>query len=208
VSPETSRARASCGAGECALAGQDVERAEGSGGPENRRRVRRPGDSIAPVSPLTEVQIKAAFVNLSKGAASRVNVPADLEERPWDDLDYLGWQDPKAPGRSYLVTHHGGRLRAIALRLPAAGPGRKRKTMCDLCHTVGSVTLMVAPRTGKAGQRGDSVGTYICAGLDCSLFVRDKRSNGTIIMEERLTVEQKIDRLLGNLDTFLSRVLR
>ena len=158
--------------------------------------------------PLTDQQIRAAFVNLSKGAAARVNLPSDLDERPWGDLDYLGWQDPKAPGRSYLVTDRGGRVRAIALRRSDGGLGRKRKTMCDLCMTVGAVDLMVAPRAGQAGQRGDSVGTYVCAVLDCSLFVRNIRSNGTVILEERLTAEQKIERLGANLDTFIARVLR
>lgn len=160
------------------------------------------------VYPLTENQIRAAFVNISKGAAKRVNLPWDLDERPWEDLDYLGWQDPKAPGRSYLVADRGGRVCAIALRTSQSSIGTTRKTMCDLCTTVGSVGLMVAPRAGKAGQRGDTVGTYICAALDCSLFVRDLRSNGTLIMEERLTTVQKAERLMANLDTFMARVLR
>jgi hypothetical protein len=160
------------------------------------------------VTPLTEKQIRTGFVNLSKGAAGRVNLPADLDERPWGDLDYLGWQDPKAPARSYLVTERGGRVHAVALRTSDNAVGRVRKTMCDLCTTVGSVALMVAPRAGKAGQRGDSVGIYVCTALDCSLLVRDLRSNGTVVMEERLTAEQKIERLLANLDTFMTRVLR
>jgi hypothetical protein len=67
---------------------------------------------------------------------------------------------------------------------------------------------MVAPRAGKAGQRGDSVGIYVCTALDCSLLVRSIRSNGTIVMDERLTAEQKIERLAANLDTFMTRVMR
>lgn len=160
------------------------------------------------MNPLTETQIRTSFVNLSKGAAGRVNLPADLDERPWGDLDYLGWQDSKAPGRNYLVAERDGRTCGIALRASGAGVGRMRKTMCDLCTTVGSVGLMVAPRAGRAGQRGDSVGTYVCAALDCSLFVRNLRSNGTVVMEERLTVEQKVERLLANLDAFVVKVLR
>jgi hypothetical protein len=155
---------------------------------------------------VSEQQIRTAFVNLSKGAASRVNVPLDLEERPWHDLDFLGWVDPKAPQRTYLVTDRGDRLTAVAMRVSDGGPGR-RKTMCDLCLTVGSVSLMVAPRAGKAGQKGDSVGNYLCTDLACSLFARGRRSNGTIVMEERLTPEQKVERLLANLDAFLARVV-
>jgi hypothetical protein len=160
------------------------------------------------MNPLTEPQIRRSFVNLSKGAAGRVTVPVDLDERPWADLDYLGWQDPKAPGRAYLVIERGDQVRGVAMRLSDGGAGRARKTMCDVCLTVGSVALMVAPRAGKAGQRGDSVGLYLCAGLDCSLFARNKRSNGTVVMEERLTAEEKVARLVANLDTFVARVLR
>lgn len=157
------------------------------------------------MTPLTESQIRASFVNLTKGAAGRANLPADLDEQPWPDLDYLGWRDPKAPARGYLVTVADDRPCGIALRVPEAGGGR-RKTMCDLCRTVGAVSLMVAPRAGKAGQRGDSVGTYVCTDLDCSAFVRNKRSNGTVVMEERLSVAEKIERLQGNLDTFVARI--
>jgi hypothetical protein len=67
---------------------------------------------------------------------------------------------------------------------------------------------MVAPRAGKSGQRGDSVGIYVCTALDCSLLVRGIRSNGTVVMEERLTTGQKIERLLANLDTFMTGVMR
>lgn len=79
--------------------------------------------------------------------------------------------------------------------------------MCDLCLTVGAVALMVAPRAGRAGQQGNTVGSYMCVGLDCSLFVRNLRSNGTVIMDESLSVEQKVDRLVANLDAFLGRVV-
>jgi len=156
---------------------------------------------------LTETRIRSSFVNLSKGQASRITMPADLDERPWGDLDYLGWRDPKAPARAYLVLDRDGGC-GIALRLSDGAVGRSRKTMCDLCLTVGSVALMVAPRAGSAGRRGDSVGVYVCADLDCSLFVRNRRSNGTVVMEERLSVEQKVDRLVARLDTFVARVLR
>jgi hypothetical protein len=60
------------------------------------------------VQPLTEREIRAAFVNCSKGEAKRLNVPRDLATRPWDDLDFLGWRDPQAPERAYLVAQAGG----------------------------------------------------------------------------------------------------
>jgi hypothetical protein len=68
------------------------------------------------------------------------------------------------------------------------------------------VVLMVAPRSGKAGQNGDSVGTYMCADLQCSLYVRGKKVSDQGRMPESLSLEQQVDRLTGNLATFLRRV--
>ena len=160
------------------------------------------------MKPLTEIDVRSSFVNLTKGATKRLNLPADLAERPWEELDYLGWQDPKAPQNHYLVTEHDGRLCGVALRASRETRG-PRKTMCALCTTVGDVALLVANRAGRAGQDGNSVGTYICADLDCSLKARGKRKVAdTVIFQETLSVEQKVDRLVGNLDSFVARVLR
>jgi hypothetical protein len=159
------------------------------------------------MTPLTSLQVRRAFVNLTKGEASRVNLPGDLAEQPWSDLDFLGWRDPKAPLRAYLVAEHDGRLSGLGLRLAHESRGA-RKTMCALCLTVGDVALMVAPRAGRAGQAGHSVGTYICADLACSLYVRDKRRTTTLVTYETLSTEQKVARLGANLETFLRRALR
>ncbi|GAA4706973.1 FBP domain-containing protein [Nocardioides conyzicola] len=148
-------------------------------------------------------------MNCSKGEAQRLNLPADLAERPWADLDFLGWRDPQAPARGYLVTEQGDRLVGLVLRAPQAGVAR-RSSMCSLCLTVRSagVSLMVAPRAGKAGQRGHSSGTYMCADLACSLYVRGRLSASGPVVYETLTVEEKVQRLTANVDTFVARVLR
>lgn len=82
--------------------------------------------------------------------------------------------------------------------------------MCSLCLTVrsGGVSLMVAPRAGKAGQQGHSVGTNICADLCCSLYLRGKLQTGTPGMPETLTLDQRIARLVGNVESFVARVTR
>ncbi|WP_277497732.1 MULTISPECIES: FBP domain-containing protein [unclassified Nocardioides] len=131
------------------------------------------------VDPLTEPQIRSSFVNCSKGEAARLGVPRDLADRPWDDLDYLGWRDPQAPARAYLVTVHDGVRRGIQLRAPG-GTGARQQGMCSLCAAVrsGEVALLVAPRAGRAGRAGHTVGTYVCGDLACSLLVRDKLVSG------------------------------
>lgn len=159
--------------------------------------------------PVAEPEIRAAFVNCTKGDAKRMNLPDDLAERPWDDLDYLGWQDPKAPQRRYLVAEHDGVLRGLVLRAPETGVAR-RASMCSLCLTVrsGGVALLVAPRAGKAGQRGHSTGLPMCADLACSLLVRGRVATNGPVVYETLTVEEKVARLRANLDGFVARVLR
>ena len=158
------------------------------------------------MSPVSESQIRRSFVNLTAGEAKRANLPSDLAARPWDELDYLGWRDPKAPQRVYVVAEHGGRVCGVGLRV-STQPTGPRKTMCSLCLTVGAVSLMVAPRAGRSGQAGNSVGTYICADLECSLYARDKLRPAGALAYETLGVEQKVARLVANLDAFVARVL-
>ncbi|WP_019056929.1 FBP domain-containing protein [Streptomyces prunicolor] len=159
--------------------------------------------------PLTEREIRAAFVNCTKGEAKRLSIPRDLAERPWDDLDFLGWRDPQAPGRAYLAIELDGRPTAIALRCPGAASWQTRRSMCSMCMTThtGGVSLMTAARAGKAGQQGNSVGAYICSDLACPLYVRGKKDAGVgARMPESLTLEEKIQRTVTNVTVFVAKV--
>jgi len=161
------------------------------------------------MKPLTEQEIRTAFVNCTKGEAKRLSVPRDLAERSWDDLDFLGWRDPQAPDRAYVVTELDGRPVGVQLRTSGAGSWQQRRSMCSVCLTThtGGVSLMVAPRSGKAGQQGNSVGVYMCSDLACSLYVRGKKETGVgARLQESLTLEEKIRRTVANLATFIARV--
>ncbi|MEW2498472.1 FBP domain-containing protein [Streptomyces nodosus] len=157
--------------------------------------------------PLSEQDIRASFINCSKGEAKRLSIPRDLDERPWGDLDFLGWRDPGAPDRSYLVTEHAGRLIGVTLRFPSSQRGFLHRSMCSLClttHPGSGVSLMTARKAGAAGREGNSVGVYMCTDLACSLYVRGKKvpeAGGRF--EESLTTEEQIARTVGNLSSFL-----
>ncbi len=162
------------------------------------------------MQPLTESEIRAAFVNCTKGEARRLPVPRDLAGQPWDDLDFLGWRDPQSPERACLAAEVGGGLVALSLRCPGPRPLQKRSNMCSFCLTshTGGVTLMVAPRSGKAGQQGNSVGAYLCTDLACSLYLRGLKPvaglGGRLV--ERLTVAEKAARTMANLSAFVAKV--
>ncbi len=160
--------------------------------------------------PLTEQEIRNSFVNCSKGEAKRLPIPRDLGERPWDDLDFLGWRDPGAPDRSYLVTEHVDRLVGVALRFPPSQRGFLHSSMCRLCltnHRGSGVSLMTARKAGAAGREGNSVGVYMCTDLACSLYVRGKKVPETGgRLEESLTTEEQIARTVGHLSAFLDKL--
>ncbi len=84
------------------------------------------------MQPISEPGIRASFVNCSKGEAKRLAVPRDLDEVPWADLDFLGWRDPGAPERAYLVAERdGGGLTGVALRATPKGTrGFTARSMC------------------------------------------------------------------------------
>ncbi|MFF3785733.1 FBP domain-containing protein [Streptomyces sp. NPDC001933] len=159
---------------------------------------------------LNEQDIRTSFINCSKGEAKRLPLPRDLDEQPWDDLDYLGWRDLSAPGRSYIVTERDGELIGVTLRFPAKQRGFLHRSMCSLClttHPGNGVSLMTAPKTGAAGREGNSVGLYICTDLACSLYVRGRKTpapGGRF--EETLTMEEQVARTRNNLDAFLGKL--
>ncbi|GAA3059232.1 FBP domain-containing protein [Kitasatospora albolonga] len=159
------------------------------------------------MKPLTEPQIRASFVNCTKGEASRLAVPRDLADRAWPELDYLGWRDPQAPDRAYLVAELDGVPTGLVLRSPSAASWQARRSMCSVCVTthVGGVSLMVAPKAGKAGREGNSVGVYLCTDLACSHHLRNPQQSGTRL-QETLTLEERITRTTTNLAAFIAKV--
>jgi hypothetical protein len=163
------------------------------------------------MKPLTEHDIRTSFVNCSKGEAKRLPLPKNLADLDhWDDLDFLGWFDLSAADRKYLVVERADELVGLSLRSPSGNRSFLRRSLCSLClttHPGSGVSLMTASKAGPAGRAGNSVGLYICADLDCSLYVRGrKKAAPGGRMEESLTVEQQIERLRGNLDAFVERV--
>ncbi|HET6859078.1 MAG TPA: FBP domain-containing protein [Streptomyces sp.] len=161
---------------------------------------------------ITEPEIRASFVNCSKGEARRINLPKDLAELPWEHLDFLGWRDPGAADRGYLVIGRQDGL--VGLTLRAAPGGRRsllRTSLCSFCvtsHSGSGVDLLSARKAGPAGRNGDTLGIYVCADLACSLYVRGRKKNALAKrLEESLTLEEQIARTVGNVHGFVDQIV-
>ncbi|MCO1599266.1 FBP domain-containing protein [Micromonospora sp. RHAY321] len=158
--------------------------------------------------PISEPAIRASFVNCTQGEAKRLAVPNDLDLRPWTDLDFLGWRDPAATQRAYLVAESDTGLVGVALRVAPQQTGRVRRSMCSLClttHTGDGVSLMTARKAGRDGRQGNSVGAYVCSDLACSLYLRGRKEAGRRL-DETITLEEKVERTRSTLAAFLRRV--
>jgi hypothetical protein len=127
------------------------------------------------VQALTERQVRRSFVNCSRGEADGLALPVGFADLDWSELELLGWRDPKAPLRGYLVLEVDERPLGIAVRAADTRMSSRTAAMCLLCQTAqtgDAVSLFTARRVGEAGRNGNTVGTYICADLGCARRVR------------------------------------
>src|SRR3954452_10695026 len=168
--------------------------------PDARRRGR--DAEWLPVRALTEQQLRRSFVNCSRGEASSLTLPVGFDALDWSDLDMLGWRNPKAPLRGYLVLEVDEAPLGIALRAADTRMSSRTAAMCLLCQTTRSgdgVSLFTAKRVGEAGRNGNTVGTYICADLACAHRVRTEippwlleRDPAEVVAERRLELRERV----------------
>lgn len=156
--------------------------------------------------PLTEDQVRTALVNASRDEKERLAVPLWVLLADWDHLDFLAWPDPTTRGRGYVVIERSGIATGIVLRAASGTPSPA--AMCNLCHTMqpgNQVALFTARRTGEAGERGDSVGTYVCADLGCHENVR--LAAPLAPSEIRASVDRRIDGTRRRVEAFVASVI-
>jgi hypothetical protein len=160
------------------------------------------------VRALTEREIRRSFVNCSRGEANGLTLPQGFDTLDWSELEMLGWRDPKAPLRGYLVTEVDEESLGIAVRAADTRMSSRTAAMCLLCQTGRSgdaVSLFTAKRMGEAGRNGNTVGTYICADLGCSHRVRTEippwlreRNPAEVVVERAAELR---DRVRGFVDS-------
>jgi hypothetical protein len=159
---------------------------------------------------LTAEEIRASFVNCTKGRARAASMPPRFDLVDWASLEFLGWRDPKAPERGYIVLERDGAVIGITLAANTAVRSALKKNICAFCVTIqdlSSITLFAARRSGTAGRQGNTVGTYACANLRCADYIAGTVVSSVPQASETLTVDEKNARMMTNLDKFVDRVL-
>lgn len=160
------------------------------------------------MKPMSEPEIRASMVNAVPGEAERMPLPG-LHEVVWSDREYLGWRDPGSALRGYLVYWRGDEPIGIAVRASEVRL-RPGSAICSLCNTpqpASQVTMFTAARAGDAGRAGNSVGTYICADLACSLLIRIAPPSNDLMPDASEQLVARIHGLETRLRTFGGRVL-
>ncbi|MCR2764608.1 FBP domain-containing protein [Microbacterium sp. zg.B48] len=156
---------------------------------------------------LTEDDIRGALANAGDDELRLLTLPPDFVLTDWDHLDFLAWRDPRTKGRGYLIAEVGDEPIGVVLRA-AEGTARVSSALCNLCHTMqpaDQVSLFSARKAGRAGQNGDTVGTYICTDLSCHENVR--LAAPLAPNEVRASVDAKIDGTRRRAEAFVERIL-
>lgn len=160
------------------------------------------------MKPLNATDIRECIVNASGGEVDRMPLPG-LHEVLWEHREYLGWRDPRAPLRGYLVHWVDDRPVGIVLRASESRMSPGISAMCSLCRTPqpsDQVRLFTAPRAGQAGRDGNTIGTYICADLACSLLIRITPPASAVQPDPDAVIAARAEGLLSRVTAFTARL--
>jgi hypothetical protein len=159
--------------------------------------------------PLTADDIRESLVNVDPAEKSDVPLPG-LHETVWEEREFLGWRDPSHPTRGFIVFWSGDTPKGFQVRAAESAMPPGRPAMCSLCHTqqpAPQVSLFVAPKAGKRGQRGDTVGTYLCADLRCSALIRMTPPKSDLLPNPDVHATTQAATMERRLENFTARVL-
>lgn len=155
----------------------------------------------------SEDAIRASFVNASLRERKAIVLPADLGDTPWQDLDYVGWRDPKLPLLGYVLVELEGEPVGVLLRQAQRTPlGRAQCSWCEDVQLPSPVAFFGAKRAGEAGRNGNTVGTLVCTDFACSRNVRRRPTLAYVGFDIEAERRRRIDALRVNVGNFVRNV--
>lgn len=153
---------------------------------------------------LTDSQIRDSFLNASRSERKNMSLPPDLDQLAWDDIDFLGWKDPKFPNIGYVVVDLDGE--PVGLLLRQTETRARSRPQCSWCADVqlpNDVVFYAAKRAGDAGRRGDTVGTLICEHFECSRNVRRLPPSAYLGFDREAARDRRIEALRQHVQGFV-----
>ncbi|GAC49968.1 FBP domain-containing protein [Gordonia aichiensis] len=169
---------------------------------------------------ISENELRTSLVNASVRERRELRLPDDFDALDWDRLEFLGWRDPRTPSIGYLVVDLADGLdvpaddsgaapaQLVGLRLRAGAVPPRTRILCALCEDVSlpnDVLLFTARRVGRAGRRGDTLGTLICSHFECSRNVHRLPSSAIAGKEREMVRGMRIDNLRKRVRRFVVR---
>ncbi|WP_295838144.1 FBP domain-containing protein [uncultured Microbacterium sp.] len=152
---------------------------------------------------LSATALRSSFVNVSTRERAALVIPADIDGRDWDRLDYVGWRDPKSPLLGFVVAEIDGA--PVGLQLRQAEQPTRSRPQCSWCADVtlpNDVVFFAARRAGKAGRAGNTVGTLLCADFQCSRNVRRLDPPAYLGHDAHAARDRRVAALRTHVDTF------
>ncbi|GLY15576.1 FBP domain-containing protein [Kineosporia rhizophila] len=159
--------------------------------------------------PITEKQIRTSFVNSSLRERKELVLPENLGELDWENLDYLGWRDRKYLNLGYVLAQIDDQLVGVVMR--QADAQTRSRPLCNWCESVqdnNDVVFFSARRAGPAGRNGNTLGTLVCSGFECSANVRILPPTPYEGFDHAAARQRRSETLQLNVYAFLSAVLR
>lgn len=157
--------------------------------------------------PIDERAIRASFRNASRKEVSSLTLPADFAELDFENLDYLGWFDPKMPRRAYVVAEVDDGLAGVLLQRTEQRTARRAQcAWCDDVTLRNDVQFFSARKAGAAGRKGDTIGTLICENFGCSANVRKLPPLAYEGYDRELARDLRMLRLQEHVASFLGEI--
>lgn len=153
---------------------------------------------------VTEGELRSSFINATDAELARLPVPG-IHESIWEEREFLGWRDVQAPQLGYIVHWRGDLLVGVVVRSAVGGLRPGISAMCSLCRSTQPATqvrMFSARFAGKRGQRGSTVGTYMCESLECPFILRKAPPNLTTPTQ----LERRGGAMMERLERFTARI--
>ncbi len=156
------------------------------------------------VQPLTESDIRSSFVNATPDRTRPAPDPGAARDA-LERTRVPRLARPAGRRRGYMVSWMDGEPVGIVVRAAGGSLRPGIAAMCSFCHSpqpATQVRLFSAARGGEAGRNGNTIGSYICEDLGCSMLIRTAPPH----LNPPATIAMRSESLLARVHSFTADI--